>query len=173
MNKTLTYGLIIGVIMVIWSIIQYSVAGMAGGLLWSLLGFLILAGLLFFFGTKLRGANGGVASFGKAFGWLMVMTIISSLVQYIFLIIYLTVINPDLVNTAQSAAAEVSSAMTENLGADQQAAADALASVGEGAMTGILITGFIFAFFIGLIVMAVVNLIIAAIIKKDPGTAGA
>jgi len=172
MNKTLTYGLIIGLVMVVWSIIQYSVAGVAGGMLWSLLGFLVLAALLFFFGSKLRDLNGGVASFGKAFGWLMVMTIISSVVQYIFLIIYLGFINPEIMNTAQAAMSEASSAMADEMSGDTQTA-EALASVGSGAMTGLIITGMVFAFIIGLVVMAVVNLVIAAIIKRDAPASGA
>lgn len=168
MNKTLTYGLIIGVVMVAIAFAQYSTAGAAGGLMWTLLGFAAGIGLLVYFGLKLRAGNGGFASFGKMFGWLMVMTIVSSVLQYIFIIIYMS-------TAGASAMSEASDAMSDAMNrsemtVEEQQAADMVAGAMETGGGALIIGGLIVAFFIGLVIMAVINLILAAIIKKDPLT---
>lgn len=165
MNKTLTYGLILGVVMIAFTLLQYSVGGLSAGMLWSLLSFAVMIGLLVFFGTKLRAANGGFASFGKMFGWLMIMSVVSSVLVLIFNFVYMSMAGDDIAAAAKDSLESID---TSHMTAEGKEAMKSLSGAAEGAVgalgSAVLITGFL----IGLVIMAVINLIIAAIIKKDP-----
>lgn len=166
MNKTLTYGLIIGVVMGAISFISLKMMGVGGSTMLSLVGFAVFIGLLVFFGTKMRTENGGYATFGKMFGWLMVMTIVASLLQNIVSIGVMS-------TSGSSAMDEIKTTMHDEMHKadmtdDEKKAAELVEGMmdkgGNGLMMGAMIVGAL----VGLLIMAVINLILAAVLKKDP-----
>jgi Protein of unknown function (DUF4199) len=166
MNKTLTYGLIIGVVMGAISFISLKMMGVGGSTMLSLVGFAVFIGLLVFFGTKMRTENGGYATFGKMFGWLMVMTIVASLLQNIVSIGVMS-------TSGSSAMDEIKTTMHDEMHKadmtdDEKKAAEMVEGMmdkgGNGLMMGAMIVGAL----VGLLIMTVINLILAAVLKKDP-----
>ncbi|MFN0031770.1 MAG: DUF4199 domain-containing protein [Flavobacteriales bacterium] len=168
MNKTVTYGLIIGVVAIAVSLIQYQVAGLTGGILWSLIGFVVGIALHVIFANKLKAANGGVAGFGKMFGWLFTMSAIAVVLSGIFTIVYISSVGGDVVDSAMDQAMEQSmGGMSDAEVEAAETAREALSTAGSGLMIGAMILGLIGA----LVIYAIIDLILAAILKKEPPVA--
>jgi hypothetical protein len=169
MNKTLTYGLIIGVVMGAISFISLKMMGVGGSTMLSLVGFAVFIGLLVFFGTKMRTENGGYASFGKMFGWLMVMTIVASLLQNIVSIGVMS-------TSGSSAMDEIKTTMHDEMHKadmtdDEKKAAEMVEGMMDKGGNGLVIGAMVVGALGGLLIMAIINLILDAVLKKDPAPA--
>ena len=98
------------------------------------------------------------------------MSVISAVLVLIFNIAFMSVAGDTIASAAKQGLESVD---TSSMTSEEKEALNTISGVAEGAAgafgTAVLITGFLF----GLVIMAVIDLILAAIIKKDPAPGSA
>jgi hypothetical protein len=168
-NKlSIRYGLIIGVISIVLTLIfwvidplmQYTNSWV------SFLVFVIMIVLLVVFGIETRKAAGGYWTFGEAFKSLLLMSVIVSILTAVFNYILFAFIDPTLSQRASEAVITKLNDQLSSSGISQDKIDEMSKSV-EGKLQP-TITNMGVNLGIGLVIYAVIDLIIAAIIKKNP-----
>ncbi len=166
MRSKLNYGIILGLVQIAGGLVTYLLGPEIFATNFFIpilvsLGFGVLGiGLIYYFGIKLRAENGGYFSFGQAFGGLMIMTIISTVLAGIFSVLLNVVIDPDYGQAVLDATSE----MLANQGLDEAQIEASMASA-ENPSSPMAVVKSLGG---SLVFAAIVNLIIAAIIKKNP-----
>ncbi len=166
-NHALKWGLIIGIVNIILTILVYIIGE---GLMikwWFGLSILVINIILIVYaGKQYRTAIGGYMSFNKAFSVVFMTLVVAGIITTLFNIILYQVIDPDLPNRLTQAALEQAEQMMArfNMPADQMD--EALAQAEERTAGQFSVTGSIKGFGISLIFYLVVSLIIGAIIKR-------
>jgi hypothetical protein len=167
-KMALRNGLLIGAIsialtLVLWIVnplMQYTNTGVS-------LGLAVLVIVLFVvFGLEIRKALGGYWTFGEAFKGLFIMSLYVSILTIVFHYILFNFIDPTLAQRASEAVIAKLTESLNNAGVGQDKIDEYSKSIPEKfAATG---KNEAINLGVGLIIYAVVDLIIAAIIKKNP-----
>jgi len=168
-NKlALRYGLLIGGISIVLSLIFWVVDPlMQYTNSWvSFLVLVIMIVLLVIFGLEMRKAVGGYWTFGEAFKGLFIMSVYASVLGIIFHYILFTFIDPTLGQRATEAVVAKMTESLSNAGLSQDKIDEFTTSM-DGKMDATAKNEAI-NLGIGIIIYAIIDLIIAAIIKKNP-----
>jgi len=91
-----TYGAILGVVYVVFTTVAYMmIANMITFYIITALSFIVALVLIGFFLKSIRKANGGYLEFKEAFGAAFVMVLVSMFISHIYNLLYMHVIDPD------------------------------------------------------------------------------
>ncbi len=96
-NNTITYGLLLGLVGGVSTVAMY-LMGPEASITYSWINNLVLfasLGVLVYFGIRLRQENGGYFTYGQAYGRLMMLSVVSAVVGIFFMLIIYTIIDPD------------------------------------------------------------------------------
>lgn len=164
MSSKINYGIILGLISAASGIVFYSL-GPESMIDSSWISYIFMAlgiGLTIYFGTKLRDENGGYFTFGQAYGSLMIMSIVAALISGVVSFVLYTIIDPGFGEAYLDLLREqmYNQGMTEEqieMGMSFTKWMNPFGAIGIGASILISIIG-----------SAFINLIFAAIIKKNP-----
>jgi hypothetical protein len=168
---SIRHGLLIGGILAVFSIIFYVMDPVLVYTNFIALLFIIAVAilLLVLLGIDIRKKIGGFWSFGQAYVSLIIMCVFITLVTSIVSFVLFKFVNPGLPTQVNDALMEVTKQRLEKFGAQDAQIAEALKPFTNGEELAKLQPTFINeirAFFIGLLVYAIIDLIIAACIKK-------
>lgn len=171
-NKSFTYGVLTGLIVVIYTVLLYSM-GMEYYASWwlAILAFVIIVFLVFFFGVKVKKAfPDEIFDFKKAFTTLLIIGTVGSLVTVIWNVLLFNVIDTGLAKELTEHVIEQTSTMMENFGAPEAQIDEALtqmADMPDQFKTGPLITGWLKGCIFYVILSAIGALIIRHKENKD------
>ncbi len=166
-NHALRWGLIIGAINIIISLLLYIIDITIMGSMW--LGFLILAMnvvITIFAGINYRNSIGGFMNFKNAFIYSFVLILIAVLVSSIFRILLFNVIDPQAAEVVADAAIENAESMFRRLGVEGDAMDEALEESRKSTLEAFSVWGIIKGFLWGIIGYLLGAVIVGAIIKK-------
>jgi hypothetical protein len=175
-NKlSLQYGLLIGVISVVLAVVFRIVDPMFQYDNWwvSLFTAVVMIVILVFLVLDIRKKIGGFWSYGEAFKSLIIIAVISILISTAYNFILFKYIDPEMPTKVNSIMQEKTSAMLEKFGADQSKIDDGTKQFRNGEFIASLqptLVNELKAFGFGLIFYAIVDLIIAACVKKKAPT---
>lgn len=160
-KSAMTYGLYLGLALIIFSLITY-VTGLIGNKAVSFLSYVIYIGMIAFAMVNFRGKeNGGILKYGQGVGLGTLTSVVGGVLSSIFMFILFKYIDPSLIEHV------VNQAMEEALqkGAPEEHLAEAEKWIRIfTSPTAMLVIGIIGSAFFGLII----SLILAAIFKKEP-----
>jgi hypothetical protein len=171
-NKlSVQYGLLIGVIIVVLNIVFYIMDPVLQySNYWvGILSFVILITLLVVLGLDVRKKIGGYWSFGEAFKGLIIMAVLVVLISTVYNFVLFKFVNPGLPTKVNSILLDKTTDMLNKFGADQSKIDDATKKFQNGEFEASLqptLKNELKGFGIGLLIYAVIDLIIAACIKK-------
>jgi hypothetical protein len=169
---TMTYGAILGIIMVIVSVLLYLLGLMKFNILMSVVIFLINVGILVtvvFIGTKRYRDDmlGGYIDYGKAFLVGMLIVVFSSVLTTFYNIVFNTFIDPDYYDRTIEAAKEWTGNFMYSKGVPEEQIDQALEQMSSREKPSVV--SMIFGGIVtGAIGGAIISLITAAILKKEP-----
>ena len=168
MNQSVRYGLILGLISVLISVVTLFTFGPETLLStpFSIGNMLLFMGLTVYFALEIRKSNGGFFTFGEAFKTTFIICAVIVIIGNIYTYLLYNFIEPSLAELTMDKAIETSESMMSAMGADQEAVDKALESIkAEDFEMGPakILQGMLFGF--GL--YAVFSLIVAAIIKRS------
>ncbi len=161
------YGLIAAVISIAYTLVAYlsdltlMVNPWMGIALWviSLVIFIMAV-------SKTRGAFGGYISFRDAFSTFILAYIVSSLVTTSFSILLFSVVDPGAAEDLQEMSIEATVELMENFGAPEAQIEETIEQMEGSNQFSVL--NMVKGFFWGIFIYAVIGLIVAAIMKKNP-----
>lgn len=164
MSSKINYGVILGMISAASAIVVYLLGPEAmTEMSWVTYPFTILSiGLLIYFGIRLRNENGGYFTFGQAYGNLMVMSVVSALVSGVVSLVLFVLIDSDFGESYLELLRE----QMYNQGLDEEGVEMAM-SFTEW-MNPFSTMGVVLSIVISIIGAALLNLIFALIVKKNP-----
>ncbi|TSD66570.1 DUF4199 domain-containing protein [Inquilinus sp. KBS0705] len=165
---SLRYGLLIGAISIVFTLIFWVINPLMQytNTFVSLLMFVIIIALLVVFGLEVRKAAGGYWTFGDAFKCLFIMSVYISVLTIVFNYILFNFIDPTLASRVSEALSAKLTEQLSNSGMSQDKIDEFTKSL-DGKFNA-TIKNEATNLGIGLIIYAVIDLIIAAIIKKNP-----
>lgn len=164
MSSKITYGVILGCLGGLLSIFYY-ILGPESMLNLSWLSYVmwaVMIGLLIFFGTKLRAENGGYFTFGQAYGALMMMIVVSTVVGSIFSFILFNVIDTEF----GVAYFDLMAQQLYDQGLPEEQVEMTMEITKK--MNPFKPLGLAIAALVSVVFYAVINLVLAAIIKRNP-----
>ncbi|MCC8425920.1 DUF4199 domain-containing protein [Mucilaginibacter sp. UR6-11] len=166
------YGLLIGGISLVLSVVCRIVDPlMQFTNIWmQLLGGVIAITLLVVFGIEIRKAIGGYWSFGEAFRGLMTMAVFITLISVLYSFILFKFVDPDMPAKINDASERVMTERLAKMGMDQDKIDQVSKTFENGEFKAKLEPTFkneATAFCFGLVFYAIINLIVAACIKKN------
>jgi hypothetical protein len=159
LKKTLLYGLILGITMIVYSYVLY-LAKLDKNTLFSLVQyvFMITAIVIAIQCYRNRECEGYI-SYGKAFGTGVLTVLWASILVSVYTYIFMTMIAPDIMEQTKALTME----KLENSGNEEQMEAM------SGVMNAVLSPGFVtfMAFVVYVFIGTIFSLVIAAFLKKD------
>lgn len=158
--NALIWGAIIGLVSIVYSVILYMLNQTLNRTLGYFAFVILIAGLAFAMKNYRDNVLDGVLPFGKAFGFGVLVVLVSALIGGIYGYLLYTVIDPDLVGKMMDMSTE--QMLERGLTEDQ---VEQALEVTKRFMTPVFI--FISGFVVNLLMGGVLSLIIAAIFKKD------
>lgn len=131
--------------------------------------FFVFIGLLVYAGTAIRKQLGGYWTFGDAFKAFLIMALIISAITTLYNVVLMKVIDPELPKKAAVAVEQAQRQMMDKMGLTTEQVDEALAKNGnmEEKLTP-SIKNVVSSFGISLALYAILSLILAAILKKNP-----
>jgi hypothetical protein len=171
-NKlSIQYGLLIGVVSIVLAVVFRMVDPLFQYTNWwvSIFTLVLVIVLLVVLALDIRKKIGGYWSFGEAFKSLMIIMVIAVLLSTAYNFILFKFIDPGMPAKVSSAMIDKTSAMLEKFGEDQSKIDDATKQFRDGEFEATLqptIVNELKAFAYALIFYAVLNLIVAACVKK-------
>ncbi|MBK0378963.1 DUF4199 domain-containing protein [Mucilaginibacter segetis] len=172
-NLSLKYGLLIGGISIVLSVIFRIIDPLLQFTnTWiSLLAFVIVIVLLVIFGIEVRKNVGGFWNYGEAFRSLIIMSVFISILTVLYSFILFKYIDPELPTKVNAAILDNLTTKLSNMGLDQSKMDEITKPFENGEFEAKFKPTFkneLTNFGFGLLIYAVIDLIIAAIIKKRP-----
>jgi hypothetical protein len=168
-QHALKWGLIVGGISIALSIVAYAVDyAMLADWKFGIFVFVLFIGLAIYAGINYRGEIGGFIPYGKAFQHGFILMAISGLISTLFTIILYTVIDPELPAKLTEVALENAQKMMENFGMPEDQMDQAMEDARKRTENQFSINGLAMGYGIGLIIYAVLSLITAIFVKKNP-----
>jgi hypothetical protein len=162
-------GMIAAGISVIWTIFAYLIGIELFTNWWAGLIFLIVMVAYLVSSTiKIRTFQGGYITFANAFLNFLVMAVIFTFIGQLFNYILIHVIDPEFGVAFADATIEKTIAMMEGFGAPEAAIEEALVGMEEDFESQASFLGNLWSTIKGIGFMAIIGLIVAAIIKKNP-----
>jgi len=168
-QHALKWGLIVGGISIALSIVAYAVDyALLADWKFGIFVFALFIGLAIYAGINYRGEIGGFIPYGKAFQHAFILMAISGLISTIFTIILYTVIDPELPAKLTEVTLENTQKMMENFGMPEDQMDQAMEDARKRTENQFSLSGLAMAYGIGLIIYAVLSLITAIFVKKNP-----
>ncbi len=168
-QHALKWGLIVGGISIALSIVAYAVDyAMLADWKFGIFVFALFIGLAIYAGINYRGEIGGILPYGKAFQHGFILMAISGLISTIFTMILYTVIDPELPAKLTEVALENAQKMMESFGMPEDQMDQAMEDARKRTENQFSTSGLAMGYGIGLIVYAVLSLITAIFVKKNP-----
>jgi hypothetical protein len=168
-QHALKWGLIVGGISIALSIVAYAVDyAMLADWKFGIFVFALFIGLAIYAGINYRGEIGGFIPYGKAFQHGFFLMAISGLISTLFTIILYTVIDPELPAKLTEVTLENTQKMMENFGMPEDQMDQAMEDARKRTENQFSLSGLAMGYGIGLIVYAVLSLITAIFVKKNP-----
>jgi hypothetical protein len=130
-------------------------------------GFIIAIVLPIIFIRKEREANGGAITFGEAFKMSFLGLVIGGAIGTIFQILYVQVIDPEYAERLTAKTLEMSNNFMEG-NMDDEMREEILRESESSTMDSFTLVGQLKSFVYGVIFYAVISLILAAILKRQP-----
>jgi len=170
---SIRHGLLIGGISAALTIVFYIINPVLQytSLLVGLLSIVIMIALLVILGLDIRRKTGGYWNFGQAYLSLLIMSVLICLISIVISFVIFKFVDPSLPQKVTDATLQVTTQRLESMGMDQDKIDEATKSFTDGEMLAKFQPTFfneIKNFGIGVLIYAVINLIIAACIKKNP-----
>ena len=171
-NKlSLQYGLLIGVITVVLAIVFRIVDPMFQYTNWwvGIFSFIVMIALLVILVLDIRKKIGGYWSFGEAFKSLIIIAVLAIVISTVYNFVLFKFIDPGLPAKVSSVMLDKTTEMLEKFGSDQSKIDDATKQFKDGEFEATLqptLLNELKAVAFGLIFYAIVDLIIAACVKK-------
>jgi len=167
------YGLLIGGISAVLSIVFYLINPMLQytSLLVPILSLVIVLALLVILGIEVRKHIGGFWNFGQAFVSLMIMSAVTVIISLLVSFVIMKFVDPNLPAKINDAMVDVTSQRLEKMGVDQATIDKSTAMFTNGEFIAKLkptLVNELTSFGWALLLYAVIDLIIAACIKKNP-----
>lgn len=168
-QHALKWGLIVGGISIALSIVAYAVDyAMLANWKFGIFVFALFIGLAIYAGINYRGEIGGFLPYGKAFQHGFILMAVSGLISTIFTLILYTVIDPELPAKLTEVALENAQKMMESFGMPEDQMDKAMEDARTRTENQFSINGLAMGYGIGLIIYAVLSLITAIFVKKNP-----
>jgi hypothetical protein len=162
-------GLIAAGISIIWTIFAYLIGIELFTNWWAgLIFLLVMIAYLVSSTIKIRTFQGGYITFANAFLNFLVMAVIFTFIGQLFNYILIHVIDPEFGVAFADATIEKTIAMMEGFGAPEAAIEEALVGMEEDFESQASFLGNLWSTIKGIGFMAIIGLIVAAIIKKNP-----
>jgi zinc transporter ZupT len=158
--NALIWGVIIGLVSVVYSVILYMLDQALNNVLGYLGFIIIIAGLAIAMKSYRDNVLDGILPFGKAFGFGILIVLISAVISGIYGILLYTIIDPDLIGKAMDASA--GRMLEQGLSEDQ---VEQALEISKRFMKPVFM--FISGLVVNLLVGVVLSLIMAAIFKKE------
>lgn len=169
MNHAIRWGGITAAVSVILTMLLYVIDYTLMVQLKVLFIFLVIyIGIVIYAGSDFRKSIGGFMSYGKAFQHGYLILIISGLIATVFTMLLYFVIDPELPEKLTDASIENTRAMMENFGAPEDAIDDALDQAKEATEKQFTVSGIALGYVRILVVSAVMALITAIFVRKNP-----
>lgn len=165
-SHAMKYGLILGMVGLIVTVLLYIIDPSLLGNPWVGLLILVYFGFLIWAGINYRNQTGGYIDFRPAFMHAMIILVISGLISTVFQMILYSVIDPDLPAILADAGAETARSMAERFGATGDVLDDAIDQARTDTLARLTPMGLIKSYFWALIVYAVVSAISGLIVRK-------
>ncbi len=168
-QHALKWGLIVGAISIVLTCVFYAVdyALLAN---WKTGIFIIVLfiGLAIYAGINYRNEIGGLLPYGKAFQHGFILMAVSGLISTIFSIVLYTVIDPELPGKLTEVALENAQAMMEGFGMAEDQMDKAMEDAKKRTENQFSLSGLAMSYGFGLIIYAVLSLITALFVRKNP-----
>lgn len=169
MKTAVSYGLLGGLVLVVINLLIYLIDSSLMASWWvGILNFPITIAILVIAGLAIRRENGGFIKVGQAFVGMLITGIMMSLVSTVWQIILLNAIDPELKTFLATEALEQTYSMMEKFGMPEEQMKDALRDAEESVAQGFTISGQLMSVIWSAVWWALVSIIIALIIKKNP-----
>ena len=167
-NHAIKSGVMIGVISIVITLLLYLVDPTMLAAMWvGIIIFVIILGLVIYFGIQHRKEIGGFMAFGKAWVYSMQVFVVAGIIGTIFNILLYNVIDTELAGIVADKAVENAESMMRNFGMPEDQMDEALDKTREDTIGRFSVTGSLIGFLWGLIIYAILSLITGAIIKKN------
>jgi hypothetical protein len=168
-QHALKWGLIIGGISIALSIVAYAVDyAMLANWKFGIFVIVMFIGLAIFAGINYRGETGGFLPYGKAFQHGLILMAVAGLISTLFTVILYTVIDPELPAKLTDVALENAEKMMESFGMPADQMDKAMEDARTRTENQFSVSGLAMGYGIGLIIYAVLSLITAIFVKKNP-----
>lgn len=166
-SHALRWGLIIGAINVILTLLIYLVDVTLMAEIWLAFVFLFLnIGLVIYAGINFRNTGDGFLSFKKAFGYSFLVLAITGLIGVLFRYLLFNFIDPDATQILVEASMDKTEAMLESFGLDEDQIEQSMDDAAERTANQFQLGGLFLGYLVSLIFSGIGALIIGAIIKK-------
>ena len=168
-QNSLKWGLIVGGISIALTCVLYAVDyALLANWKTGIVMFVLFIGLAIYAGMTYRKEIGGILAYGKAFQHGFILFAISGLVSTIFTIVLYTVIDPELPAKLTEVALQNAQAMMENFGMPEDQMDKAMEDARKRTENQFSTSGLAMTYGIGLIIYAVLALITALFVRKNP-----
>jgi hypothetical protein len=173
-NKlSMQYGLLIGIVSVVLFVVFRMIDPvMQFSNYWvAILSFVILIVLLVVLGLDIRKKTGGYWSFGEAYRSLIIMALFFTLVSTVYNFVLIKFVDPGLPAKISAVMADKVATQLSNMGVEQSKIDEATKQFQNGEFEAKMqptLKNELTAFAVAMLIYAVIDLIIAASIKKNP-----
>lgn len=168
-QQALKWGLIVGGISIALTIVAYAVDyAMLANWKFGIFVFAMFIGLAIYAGISYRNEIGGFLPYGKAFQHGFILMAVSGLISTLFSIILYTVIDPELPAKLTEVTLENTQKMMEGFGMPEDQMDKAMEDARSRTENQFTVSGLALAYGIGIIVYAVLSLITAIFVRKNP-----
>jgi len=168
-QHALRWGLILGAVSIGLTCIFYAVDySMLANWKMGIIMFAIFIGVAIYAGINYRNETGGFITYGKAFQYVFVVMAISGLISVVFNMVLYTLIDPELPQKLTEVALENAQKMLEGFGMPEDKMDQAMEDARRRTENQFSISGLAMGYGIGLIIYAVLSLITAIFVRKNP-----
>jgi Protein of unknown function (DUF4199) len=168
MQQAIRWGLIIGAISIIFTLLLYAIDyTLMVQMKFAFLGLAIYLGITIYSGIEYRKSVGGFLAYGKAWQHGFIVLALSGLVVSIFNILLYNVIDAELPQKLVDASMENTRALMESFGTPEDAMDEALEKARESTAGQFTVAGIAKGYIIMVVVSAVLALISALIVRKN------
>ena len=165
-QHALKFGLILGMVGAIITLLLYVIDPTLMVNIWMLLLLLVFMGLVIYGGISYRNEIGGYIDFGPAYIHGFTVFVVMGIIGLVMNLLMYNVVDPSLGDTLTEASIEQTRGMMENFGASEDAIDEALEKVEVDTAASFTNFGLIKSFLISIIIYAVLALITALIVRR-------
>ena len=162
----LKYGIIYGLISVIFSLVYYYVIPFGLGTM-SIISFIIMIVILVIVGRTQRQENNDILPYGEALKTTFLTGLVGVVISTLFTIILVNLIDPSLVEKLTEMGMDAARSMMEAVGMPEDKLAEAMEKAEEESVNGFTPTKQLLSIFQSAIFVLIVAAIVSIFIKKD------